>query len=200
MSNVEPVREVASPESAEAKKLARKQYHREWLARNRDRARQRNMEWRRAHPEKMLECRRRWREKNLDAYNAYQKEYRARNRDRIVEIAQEFRSRNRERIKDQQILRAAKRTGMDLLFHPSAVREAYGGSCWACGSSERVCIDHIVPLSVGGTNFQHNIRLLCVSCNSRKRQKLDHEVKDPEFRERLLLGHEAFTAIHGVTP
>lgn len=53
-----------------------------------------------------------------------------------------------------------------------ALREQYGNKCLACGSSDRLTIDHIVPLAQGGSNFIDNIQPLCLPCNSRKSTKI----------------------------
>jgi 5-methylcytosine-specific restriction protein A len=37
-----------------------------------------------------------------------------------------------------------------------------------CRSTEDLTGDHIVPLSMGGTNTLENVQVLCRSCNSRK--------------------------------
>ncbi|MGO9901859.1 MAG: HNH endonuclease [Solirubrobacteraceae bacterium] len=42
-----------------------------------------------------------------------------------------------------------------------------GGRCLACGSSELIQYNHIVPSSMGGGNEPQNIRLLCAGCNRR---------------------------------
>ena len=44
----------------------------------------------------------------------------------------------------------------------------YGNKCAHCGSAEHITVDHIVPISRGGTNHIDNIQPLCKSCNSRK--------------------------------
>jgi hypothetical protein len=46
-----------------------------------------------------------------------------------------------------------------------------GRKCAACGKGEDECrlsIDHIVPLSRGGTNTIENIQILCLPCNQAK--------------------------------
>lgn len=43
--------------------------------------------------------------------------------------------------------------------------------CLCCGSLERLSIDHIIPISKGGMNMLENLQTLCVSCNSKKRDK-----------------------------
>lgn len=47
----------------------------------------------------------------------------------------------------------------------------YDGKCLWCGTSHQITIDHIVPLSRGGTNNINNLQPLCVSCNSKKKAR-----------------------------
>lgn len=60
------------------------------------------------------------------------------------------------------------------------LREAHAGVCPACGRKEpfpgkrpKLTIDHITPLSKGGTNNIENIQLMCLSCNVMKNNKLE---------------------------
>jgi len=45
-------------------------------------------------------------------------------------------------------------------------------ACVTCGTTERLSLDHIVPIAKGGTNDRGNLQTLCVSCNSRKGDRL----------------------------
>lgn len=63
---------------------------------------------------------------------------------------------------------------------PSALRKAIGaklraqilsiGSCAACGETENLEVDHIVPIARGGSNDRNNLQCLCNPCNRKKFQ------------------------------
>lgn len=42
------------------------------------------------------------------------------------------------------------------------------GKCVECGSGHKIHIDHIVPVSKGGTSDDKNLRVLCKKCNLKK--------------------------------
>lgn len=43
--------------------------------------------------------------------------------------------------------------------------------CLHCGYSEKLSIDHVIPLIKGGSNHTSNLQILCISCNSKKGSK-----------------------------
>ena len=47
-----------------------------------------------------------------------------------------------------------------------------GGRCVECGTKEKLCFDHIVPFSRGGSNAIRNLQLLCESCNLSKGNRI----------------------------
>lgn len=48
----------------------------------------------------------------------------------------------------------------------------YGHCCVKCGATGPLSVDHVVPLSRGGSNDVSNLQPLCRSCNSRKHTKI----------------------------
>lgn len=49
-----------------------------------------------------------------------------------------------------------------------AVFERHGCACLRCGSTQYICLDHIIPVVAGGSNDLDNLQPLCRSCNSSK--------------------------------
>lgn len=47
-----------------------------------------------------------------------------------------------------------------------------GGQCVECGTREKLCFDHIVPFSRGGSNTVRNLQLLCERCNLSKGNRI----------------------------
>ncbi len=62
-------------------------------------------------------------------------------------------------------------TGAYSLGEWLALKRAYLYTCPACARTEpdiKLTVDHIVPLSRGGSNFISNIQPLCSDCNTKK--------------------------------
>lgn len=47
----------------------------------------------------------------------------------------------------------------------------YDYTCLKCGAKPATSVDHVIPLSLGGTNTRQNLQLTCVSCNKAKGDK-----------------------------
>jgi hypothetical protein len=58
-----------------------------------------------------------------------------------------------------------------------------GNRCLCCGTDEQLSLDHIVPLSKGGTNDESNLQTLCRRCNSAKGDAIKSYI-DPTLGQR----------------
>jgi 5-methylcytosine-specific restriction endonuclease McrA len=54
---------------------------------------------------------------------------------------------------------------------PSDPQFAHAEACYLCGATEGLHLEHILPLSKGGTNFVENLTSLCGPCNLSKGTK-----------------------------
>lgn len=61
---------------------------------------------------------------------------------------------------------ANKHTEKPEVRHRILTRD--GMKCLHCGTSERLSLDHIVPVFRGGGDEDSNLQTLCISCNSKK--------------------------------
>lgn len=53
----------------------------------------------------------------------------------------------------------------------------YKFKCVYCGGKDDLTIDHIVPVSKGGSDDFNNLQILCRSCNSKKGNNEQHREK-----------------------
>lgn len=80
-----------------------------------------------------------------------------------------------------------------------SIFERDGNACVTCGSVENLEVDHIIPISRGGSGVKDNLQLLCRTCNRKKRVRLndarqmldrcsttsdDHSIVETEKRQR----------------
>lgn len=63
---------------------------------------------------------------------------------------------------------------------PKALKRAVlaEGKCRACGTTQDLTIDHIMPRSLGGTNNRYNLQCLCRRCNIKKANRYKEYFKE----------------------
>jgi len=120
------------------------------------------------------------------------KEYHQEHGDEIRERANQWRIDNPEKRAESQRKRRAKKHSVNENFTKEDVlytKELFNHKCANCGSNERLCIDHHMPLDLGYPLTRQNAVLLCVSCNSSKKKTLPEDFYSPEklqwIEERL---------------
>ncbi len=126
---------------------------------------------------------------NVDKIKKYQKHYRDKTTEKRLKYANNWRKENKDRLKKMnsswQKRNPAKVVALSQR-HRSLKMNAQGsytakewlelvelhdGKCVACGVKGKLTVDHVVPLSKGGTNFIDNLQPLCSKCNSSKGTK-----------------------------
>lgn len=163
---------------------ARRIFH----AANKERLNQQSREWNQNNKEKRTEYNRNyWRqvrslnkeqenERARERYNANREEIRKRinayrKADKQKESLRRRIDNHRRRIRKLQA--EGKHTTTDIQSQYNRQR----GKCYYCGIKvgDTYDVDHIIPLSRGGTNWPDNIVIACPTCNASKGNKLLHE-------------------------
>lgn len=121
---------------------------------NREKINQRGKEWKQANPDKVRANTRKWHAAN-------------------PHVVKEWRRKNPEAWRAQvqtRHARMANAEGRHTADELSALLRQQNWRCGYCQKSirKKYTVDHIQPLSRGGTNWITNIQLLCQSCNSAK--------------------------------
>lgn len=134
-----------------------------------------NREYYHAHKyEETKERHRRWFSENPGKAKEYRSKQYLENKERELELAKEWRKANPEKVAgySRQYARMKRANGGDFTDQEwQNLLTEYSGMCAACGSTDTIEADHIVPLSKGGKNTRENIQPLCRSCNRHKAKR-----------------------------
>ena len=68
--------------------------------------------------------------------------------------------------------RKARSGGTYTIAEWQSLCERTGNRCLACGDAGPLTVDHIVPISKGGSNSIANIQPLCLPCNLSKHTQI----------------------------
>ena len=97
------------------------------------------------------------------------------NREKIRKTEKLWRTKNPERAAMAWHRRRARKLnieGSHTVAEWTEILERHNYQCAHCGTTERISVDHIIPISKGGTDYASNLQPLCVPCNSRKKDKI----------------------------
>lgn len=117
----------------------------------------------------------RYREVNSEKVRASIKAWRQKNKDRVRQLNRDYTAQNRAKVRLQgQVRYAARRRNGGSFTTQEWIQlcESFGNMCVDCGVVERLTVDHVIPLTFGGTSDIENIQPLCKSCNSRKGNRI----------------------------
>jgi len=152
---------------------------REWQNENPEKERAKVTKWYREHRDFVIQRSTDWVEKNRERSNRTKRQWAIKNR---IILNKKKRERERER------RRKCPEKSIAIKHRYRAKKQENGGSftaqewnnlcarfdyiCLACGEKNPLTVDHVVPISKGGSSDISNIQPLCKSCNSSKRDRI----------------------------
>lgn len=124
----------------------------------------------------IAERKKRYYEENKDKIREYKTNYYYKNKEYLLEYYREYYEENPQVYKDRARNRRAKLKEVGGVFYKEDVDKLYElqqGKCVYCKTDlpEGFHVDHIMPISLGGSNWPENLQLLCPTCNLRKHAK-----------------------------
>lgn len=101
------------------------------------------------------------------------RDYYQRNRKKLIQYSLQWAKDNAERAALTSRLKKQRRRAAGVLTAAEwrQIQDQYGNRCLACGSDGPLTIDHVIPVSKGGSNTAANVQPLCGPCNSAKATK-----------------------------
>lgn len=109
-----------------------------------------------------------------DTLKGYYKKYYENNKEAHRKRQREWLRKNPEYVRTKRNKREARINNNPNTLTPAEwkeILELYEGKCIYCGSSKRITMDHIIPISKGGGTTKDNVVPACISCNSSKGNK-----------------------------
>jgi len=79
----------------------------------------------------------------------------------------------------------------------SMLRDVFDSVCLACGATDKITWDHIVPISRGGEHRPVNLQPLCRSCNERKQAVDQTDYRTTEQRSAVEFWAIEFKLLEG---
>lgn len=131
----------------------------------------RNAQFRQAHPDHN----RIWRLANRAKVAMYRSHNRRKNVDQVRRYRRFWKRTHRAVYNRLSHLRRSRVAALHEAYTIQEWRdlcERYGNICLACGRQGNLTVDHVIPISKGGSNSIENIQPLCGTCNSIKHSKI----------------------------
>lgn len=179
-----------------SRKGDRLEYNANYYAANKDRIAESSKKWRAENRKSIIDRRKAYRESNRDAINqkvrewrernpgyeqpnreAYQEKWYEENKVRLSGIRKAHFQNNRGMYRASRLNRIAREKSAEGRHSASDVENILMDQGHKCANCKRCVIvigyhvDHIQPLSKGGSNWPRNLQILCATCNLKKSNK-----------------------------
>lgn len=145
---------------------------RKWRAANREKSRESARNTYYQDIEKTRAQRREQARQYSEQRKIYATKRRAEDYEKVISIERASRERNKEKNRPAKNARQQIRNrivqGSIYVISKKDLRRLYGQPCSACGTMENLSIDHIIPISRGGSHSVGNMMTLCRPCNASK--------------------------------
>lgn len=131
----------------------------EYNHQNREKRRVAGSAYRQANKETLAERQRIWRVENPESDHAIHSRWKSENKDKV--------NASTHKRRNQIVCNGGHWTAQEW----ADLKAKYDDHCLMCGKQEpeiKLTVDHIVPVSAGGSNCIDNLQPLCKSCNSLK--------------------------------
>lgn len=167
---------LLSQTSEETKEEKRLRIKRESYARHKERNREKaRINYHTRYKDNQKEKSRLYREENKEELKVYWRNYARANRQKKLESSRK--SKLKRRLEKPELVKELNREeqrkhrfGRDKETI-ALIKRLRNNPCVYCGASPPSTIDHIIPVSKGGTHDLHNLTSACQSCNSSKNAK-----------------------------
>jgi 5-methylcytosine-specific restriction endonuclease McrA len=150
---------------------------REWREANHEYYLKALMEWRQANSERARSCVTEWHKANPEKRREHCATWRKAHAEEIKVSKLEWHKRDPNRARMYQQARRAKKAANGGSFTTAewqSLKQRYEFRCLCCSRTEpdiELTMDHIVPVTQGGSNDISNIQPLCLTCNLSKGTK-----------------------------
>jgi 5-methylcytosine-specific restriction endonuclease McrA len=173
---------------SQEEKDKKNEYKRNHYRENNDQLRLRNRQYYQENKDRILENSQRWNDKNRDKLSEYYKDYYRRNKEKVLTYSKQYRQKNLEHLtqksKEWKQRNKAKvrsyRAKRNFFKHKNGlfkisekeIDRLLSKKCYLCGEKDSEHIDHVIPLSRGGSHSIGNLLGACSACNLSKGAKL----------------------------
>lgn len=159
------------------------EYIKNWWKNNKERKAEYGRRFRATHGKQIAQYKRIYNMTHEEQLVEYQRAYNTTHKAERVLLNRAWRKNNKEQARTKDLRYRARKLNAEGIHTADDIKAQYerqSGKCYyaACGHSElgdTYHVDHIVPLSRGGSNWPENLVLTCPHCNTSKGAKLPSE-------------------------